>query len=308
MPEVSVIIPTYNSAQFLDEALQSVFDQTFKDFEVIVVDDGSTDQTKQVLDKYGDRIRYIFQENGGPAKARNRGIKASSGKYVAFLDADDIWLPLKLKKQVNTFRHRPELAMVFTEHCLFNERGVYKTSLGKKKKLLKGDIARNIFLHSGVATSTVMVRKDVFSEIGLFEEALYIAEDDNMWIRIAANFKVELIDESLLKHRSHPQSIMTDKRKLFECVKKNINYLDCRYGKVKERIEKAIPLKLSQVEFDQGYYYFERGDIANARKAFAKAIRYHMFSWKNYLYFLSCFLPKKVIQTVKWLKRRIFSL
>jgi glycosyltransferase involved in cell wall biosynthesis len=305
MPEVSVIIPTYNSAQFLDEALQSVFDQTFKDFEVIVIDDGSTDQTKQVLEKYGDRIRYIFQENGGPAKARNRGIKESSGKYVAFLDADDVWLPLKLEKQVNTFRHHPELAMVFTEHSSFNEKGVFQTSLGKKKKLLNGDIARNIFLHSGVATPTVMVRKEVFSKIGLFEEELQMAEDDNMWIRIAANFKVELIDESLVKRRVHPQSMTIDQRKLFESVKKNINFLDCRYSGVKERIQKAIPLKFSQVEFDQGYYYFERGDVASARKAFAKAIRYHMFNWKSYLYFFSCFLPKKAIQTVKWLKRRI---
>jgi glycosyltransferase involved in cell wall biosynthesis len=188
----------------------------------------STDQTKQVLEKYGDRIRYIFQENGGPAKARNRGIKESFGKYVAFLDADDIWLPLKLEKQVNAFRQHPEVAMVFTEHSSFNEKGVYQTSLGKKKKLLNGDIARNIFLHSGVATPTVMVRKDVFNKIGLFEEELQMAEDDNMWIRIAANFKVELIDESLLKRRVHSQSTTIDQRKLFECVKKNINYLVCR--------------------------------------------------------------------------------
>ena len=113
MPQVSVVIPTYKRAQFLDEVLQSAFNQTFKDFEVIVVNDGSTDQTKQLLEEYGDKIRYIFQENSGPAKSRNRGIKESLGKYIAFLDADDVWFPLKLEKQIRMFRECPELAMVF---------------------------------------------------------------------------------------------------------------------------------------------------------------------------------------------------
>ena len=88
MPEVSVVIPAYNSARFIGEALQSVFDQTFKDYEIIVVDDGSTDSTKQVIDRYGNKIRYVFQQQGGPAKARNRGIRDSLGRFIAFLDAE----------------------------------------------------------------------------------------------------------------------------------------------------------------------------------------------------------------------------
>lgn len=307
MLEVSVVIPTYNSAKFLDEALQSVFDQTFKDYEIIVVDDGSTDQTKQVIDRYGNKIRYLYQENGGPAKARNLGIRHSSGKYIAFLDADDVWLPLKLERQVCMFHQRPELAMVFTENLLFNESGVFQTSMGKRKRLMKGDVARNIFLHSEILTSSVIVRVEVFNKIGLFEEELQLAEDDNMWIRTAANFKIELIDEPLVKRRVHSQNITADRKRLFEAVQTNIQLLSQRYMGIKERIEDVIPQKLSQVQFSLGYNHFENQELKEARKAFARGIRCYMWNWRNHVYFLLSLLPIKVMQGIKWLKRKILT-
>ena len=99
-PKVSVVIPTYNSSQFIVETLESVFAQTYKDYEIIVVDDGSTDNTKEVLQPYTSRIKYIYKENGGPASARNVGIKSAQGEYIAFLDSDDRWLPEKLEKHI----------------------------------------------------------------------------------------------------------------------------------------------------------------------------------------------------------------
>jgi glycosyltransferase involved in cell wall biosynthesis len=305
MPEVSVVIPTFNSARFLDEALQSILDQSFKDYEIIVVDDGSTDQTKQVVARYGDKIKYILQENSGPAAAKNNGIRNSSGKYIAFLDADDMWLPTKLEKQVKMFRQHPELAMVFTENVCFNEGGIYKTSLVKRSRLMNGDVAKNIFLYSGVATPTVMVRKEIFDRVGLFEEKLYMAEDDNMWVRIAAKFKVALIDEPLVRVRTHPQRATTDKKKLFEMVQTNIHLLSQRSEGVKERLENVIPLKLSQVQFSLGYHYFENCDFKGARKAFAKGISCYRWNWRNYLYLLLSFLPKKTIQRIKQLKNKV---
>ena len=308
MPEVSVIIPTYNSAQFLVEALQSVFDQTFKDYEIIIVDDGSTDHTKQLISRYINEIKYIFQENAGPAKAKNRGIMSSSGIYVAFLDADDVWLPTKLEKQVSVFHQDQELAMVFTENSCFDEkRGIFQRSIGKRNKLMNGDIARNIFLHSGVSTPTVMVRREIFNEVGLFEEELYMGEDDNMWVRIASNFKVELIDEPLVKVRSHPNRTTVNKSKLFESIQTNINLLSCRYKGVKKRIEDVIPLKLSRLQFEVGYHHFENLDFGKARKAFARGIRHHIWNWKNYQYWLLSLLPEKVVARTKWLKRKLLS-
>jgi glycosyltransferase involved in cell wall biosynthesis len=125
MTEISVIISAYNSSQYILEALDSVFAQSFTDFEVIVVDDGSTDDTRQKIHNYPHAIRYFYQENGGPSKARNLGIRESKGKYIAFLDANEIWLPSKLDKQLAEFKKNPELGMVITENCLFDRRGVY---------------------------------------------------------------------------------------------------------------------------------------------------------------------------------------
>jgi glycosyltransferase involved in cell wall biosynthesis len=308
MPEVSVIIPTYNSAQFIVEALQSVFDQTFKDYEIIIVNDGSTDHTQRLISKYINRVKYIYQENAGPAKAKNRGIMNSSGIYVAFLDADDVWLPTKLEKQVSVFHRNPVLGMVFTENSCFDEkRGIYMRSIGKRDRLMKGDIARNIFLHSGVSTPTVMVRKEIFNEIGLFEEELYMGEDDNMWVRIAANFGVELIDEPLVKVRSHAHRTTVNKSKLFESIEANINLLNCRYKGVKERIEDVIPLKLSWLQFEVGYNHFENLNFVEARKSFARGIQLDMWNWRNYGYWLLTLLPERIVMRIKWFKRRLLS-
>ena len=305
-PLVSVIIPAYNSADFIDEALKSVFDQTYKDLEIIVVDDGSTDDTRAVLEKYGDRVNYHYQDNNGPASARNRGIKLARGKYIAFLDADDLWLPTKLEKQVALIKNRENLGFVTTGVCSFDENGDYGFATYKRDKLMKGDIARNIFLKSDVGTPTVMARKQVFDEIGLFDEEIRYAEDDNMWIRIASHYDVELIDETLTKVRNHPARMTLNRAELLENVQKNIEYLRTRYGdRVRERIEKAIPVKLSLVLFSVGYGYYESGNYSEARKAFFRAACQRYRFMKNFSYFLLTFIPHGLIARLRLLKNRI---
>ncbi len=123
MPKVSVIIATYNRTHFVCEAIESVLNQTFPDFEIIVIDDGSIDNTKQVLEKYASRIQYIFQENKGRAEARNTGIKNAKCEYIAFLDDDDIWLPNKLEKQVIFLDSHPDIELVYTFTEVINEQG-----------------------------------------------------------------------------------------------------------------------------------------------------------------------------------------
>jgi glycosyltransferase involved in cell wall biosynthesis len=157
-PLVSVIVPTYNYAEFIGEAIKSVLDQTIQDFEILVIDDGSTDNTKEVVLSFGDKVRYFYQSQQGPAKARNKGIVESKGEYIAFLDADDVWLPSKLEKQVNLFRSNPKLGMVVTDNFLFDDAGIYREYVNKKGYLITGDVVANIFINSGVVTPTVMVR------------------------------------------------------------------------------------------------------------------------------------------------------
>jgi glycosyltransferase involved in cell wall biosynthesis len=305
-PLVSVIIPTYNSADYIEEALESVFEQTFQDFEIIVIDDGSTDGTGEILKKYGERVKYLFQENGGPASARNRGIRIARGEYIAFLDADDLWVSTKLEKQVSLFHQRKHLGMVTTGACSFDEKGVFGYSTDKRKTLMVGDIARNIFLRSNIGTPTVMVRKEVFDSIGFFEENIRQAEDDNMWIRITAHYDVELIDEALIKIRNHPGRMTLNKSELLKSVQTSIQLLRTKYGDtVKKKIEKAVPIKISHVQFSIGYSHYENGNYREARKAFIKGAYHRIWTWKNPLFFMLTFIPPGLATYLKALRRKL---
>ncbi|HBC47709.1 MAG TPA: hypothetical protein DEO84_02180 [candidate division Zixibacteria bacterium] len=305
-PLISVIIPTYNSAVYIEEALKSIFEQTYQDFEIIIVDDGSTDNTRQILRKYGERIQYIFQANGGPSSARNNGIRKARGKYIAFLDADDRWLPTKLQKQLSIFERNNTIGMVTTGACSFDEKGVFGYSTNKRATLMQGNIARNIFLHSNIGTPTVLVKKEVFDKIGLFEENIRQSEDDNMWIRIAANYDVELIDEALIQVRNHPSRMTLNRTELLESVQASIDLLKTKYGeKVRRSIESAVPIKLAHLQFAVGYGFYENGFYKEARKAFAKGAYYRFWYWKNPVYLLITFIPKSVIGLLRSLKRKL---
>jgi len=306
MPIVSVIIPAYNASQFIAEALDSVFAQTFDDFEVIVIDDGSTDDTREIVQKYQKKLKYVYQENAGPSSARNSGIRMAEGNYIAFLDSDDLWLPDKLEKQVAVFKANPKLGMVITENILFDERGIFCTKVGKKEYLMNGDLVANIFLRSGVVTPTIMVRRDVFDEVGYFEEYLRIAEDDNMWIRIAAEFDVDLLDESLTKVRGHQLRTMRLNFDQTSYIQDSINMLMNKYGDpVRSRIKNLVPRKLFQVHFATGYQHFDRKESKLARKAFAKAISHKKVNTKGYLYYIMSLIPNRLLNFLRTIKRKL---
>jgi glycosyltransferase involved in cell wall biosynthesis len=305
-PLVSVIVPTYNYAEFIGEAIKSVLDQTIQDFEILVIDDGSTDNTKEVVLSFGDKVRYFYQSQQGPAKARNKGIVESKGEYIAFLDADDVWLPSKLEKQVNLFRSNPKLGMVVTDNFLFDDAGIYREYVNKKGYLITGDVVANIFINSGVVTPTVMVRREVFDKVGLFEENLYIAEDDNMWIRIAAEYDVDIVDESLAKIRDHRGRTMRVSDKLIESVEKNIELLSSKYGpKVASRIKPLAAKKYNQIYFSQGYGQFENGNYRQARAYFRKALKVNPGNKKTMIYIIATYIPSWTHSFLRRIKRMV---
>ena len=173
--KVSVVIPSYNYGNLVESSIRSVLDQTRPPYEIIVVDDGSTDNTRQVLDKYSDRIRYIYQENAGPSAARNSGIKASRGEYIAFLDSDDVWLPYKLEKQMEVFEEDAETGMVFTyvEHADIDGNSIW---IDEFENDWRGCITDKLLLRP-INPSSVVVKKSVFDEAGLFDVNLRCSED-----------------------------------------------------------------------------------------------------------------------------------
>ena len=307
MPEVSVIIPAHNSADYIGEALESVFDQTYTDYEVIVVDDGSTDGTADVVRKFGDRVVYAYQENGGAASARNHGIELARGKFVAFLDADDVWLPDKLEKQIRLFENNPDLGLVFTENYLFDEQGIYCDSLDKKFRLMSGDLAQSIFMNSGVATPTVMVRREVFKKLGTFDESLTQAEDDNMWIRITSHYRGMLVDEPLVKIREHQGRISHDHIKLFDSILRSVELLQSKYGEtVRNKIGPMLSSKLAQVHFHKGYAQFDRGEFAAARWSFREAIKAKPFAYRPWVFVLLSYFPRGLQDWLKRVRRTLY--
>lgn len=302
---ISVIIPTYNCDKYICEALDSVLHQTYSDYEIIVIDDGSTDSTRAIIENKYHGVRYYYVKNNGVAAARNFGILMARGELIAFLDADDIWLPEKLKKQAALFNENENLGMAFTENCFFDEHGITDEKVNKRERLMHGDIVKNIFLNSYVVTSTVMVRKIYFDTIGVFEEGLTVAEDDNMWMRIGMKYGVELLDEPLLMYRITAGSLSRTNKNIFNGVKTSIEIIKDKYPDLYRHLGKAtVRKKYSELLFSEGYHYFSQGMQKEARRNFIKSYFNSIFELKPLLYLTSTYFPKWTIEKIRTTKTK----
>jgi len=194
---VSVIIPTYNRAEFIERALFSVFSQSYKNVEIIIVDDGSTDNTKDVLSKYSDSIKYIYQDNMGVSSARDKAVSHAKGKYLAFIDSDDEWLPNKLENQLKEFNYADNIAIVACNATVIELDGS-KIPLNPKSKY-KENISNfyHIFSYPYLGIPNVIILKSVFNEAGGFNESLNTAEDIDLFIRISVKHNVRRVNEIL---------------------------------------------------------------------------------------------------------------
>ncbi len=200
MPLVSVIIPTYNRESFIAECVESVLAQTFSDFELIVVDDGSTDRTETVVGRYSDKIRYLRQEQRGPAAARNSGIRDASSEWLSFLDSDDLWLPRKLELQMEYLRNSPDTKICYTEEIWYR-RG-RRVNPAQKHRKYSGWIYQKMLPLCIVSPSSVMIHRSVLEKVGLFDEELPACEDYDLWLRIGLRYPIALIPEALIIKRN----------------------------------------------------------------------------------------------------------
>lgn len=198
-PLVSVIIPTYNRGWVLKEAIDSVLAQDFKDFELIVVDDGSTDDTGQILAAYNQDLIALHQSNSGVSAARNRGIGTASGQLIAFLDSDDLWLPRKLSTQVDFFNSHPGAVINQTEE-IWIRNGVRVNPKTRHHKF-SGMIFEKSLALCLVSPSAVMMRRSLFDDVGLFDENLPACEDYDLWLRLSWRYPVHLIETPLIIKR-----------------------------------------------------------------------------------------------------------
>jgi glycosyltransferase involved in cell wall biosynthesis len=225
-PFVSIIIPNYNNAHFLGDAIQSVLNQTYQNFEVIVVDDGSTDNSRDVVSNYFDRIRYIWQENKGLGGARNTGIMAAQAEYVGFLDADDQWYPNFLEVMVSLTQKYPDVAIYYSKARYMDEDGEdLPQSVGVRT--IPPDGIYQALLHANfIIPSTVLAKRSVIIDEGLFDQdckSLHGCEDWDLWLRIAPNYKFIGIPLSLVRYRLHGQTFSSNPSHMEEAVRAVIN-------------------------------------------------------------------------------------
>jgi len=210
VPIVSVIIPTYNRTMLVRDAVRSVLGQTFSDFELIVIDDGSTDGTDRMMGEFDDqRLHYLKQENRGRSAARNRALALARGRYIAFLDSDDLYLKDKLEKQVALMDLRPDIDMIYTSAICVDEAGrpleqqIYTAEV-------EGDIYRQVAFFQPVTITlpTVMLRREVLDAVGHFDERMDRFEDTDLWRRVAKRFRVGILREPTCILKTHDDNAL----------------------------------------------------------------------------------------------------
>ena len=198
-PQVSIIIPTHNRGDFLRESIQSVLSQTFTDYELIVVDDGSTDHTQEVIEEFPGIRTISCPNNGGVSKSRNLGIEMAVGAYICFLDSDDLWLENKLEKQVAWMESQSDCQVCYTDE-IWIRKGVRVNPMNKHRKV-SGDIFIDSLAFCLVSPSSVLMRASLFEEMGRFDEAMTVCEDYDLWLRISMRHPFHLINEKLIVKR-----------------------------------------------------------------------------------------------------------
>jgi len=278
MPKVSVIIPTYNREKALGRAIDSVLEQTCGDFEIIVVDDGSTDGTREVVGAYRERVRYIYQENEGPSCARNRGIEASKAKYIAFLDSDDYYARENLLEKVNFLEANSESGWVYSDGQYVDESGGFLERVSDRhnfsRRRVEGDIFEELLYYRNfITTPTVVVRREVLERTGGFDERLSAQEDYELWLRIAVKYPIHYIDKPLVFMTEHADSLSQDFSKWV-----------CGNAVVVDKLERLIPHDfpgkdsfLKRAHADKytfiGRDLVHKGEFSSAILAYLKAIR-----------------------------------
>lgn len=318
MSLVSVVIPCYNSALYIDEAIRSVLAQTYQNVETIVVDDGSTDDTKAVLIPYLDRVTYIHQENRGVSAARNLGVHHAKGQLIAFLDADDIWMPNKLEKQVEFLQKRPEVSLVFGDAEIFDVSGIIVRSFISEKRIAS-DLADSeivmtesfllLIRENFIVTSTVAVRRSCLEKVGGFDESLRSVEDRDLWLRIGRTFAIGYIPVVVTRKRVHESNLSSNN--LVATISR-VRALEKAWLSVRDKdiqSRAGVESALAESYFWCGHKYFARGKYREAQSHFRRSLSKRVYA-RTVAYYVATFLGGAIVTRLRRLKdvaRRLFE-
>ncbi len=232
MPTVDIIIPSYNAANYLRAAVESVMSQTFEDWRIILVDDGSTDNTAEIIEPFlrqlGSKITYIKKENQGLPAARNTAIRNSSAEFLALLDADDVWLPSRLLVSLKSFEKHPQVGLSYGLISRINPQGEIISTWSGNHQWTEGNIAPCIYvLKVQLPCPTMTFRRKCIDEVGLFDETMRATEDRDLWLRIALRYEVAFVPEIIAYYRSSPNSMSTDPERM---LKAQLQFIRKHFG------------------------------------------------------------------------------
>jgi len=311
---ISAVIPTYNNARHIRSAIDSILRQTSKVDEIIVVDDGSTDDTEQVIANLHYDIVYHRQVNQGPSVARNKGIELAQGDWIAFLDADDQWQPDKIALQLEALRQSPSLHLIAGDMTEIDPEGKIITPSVLAKHLLLNLFAElagkplpnalsALLRKNFIPTGTVLVRRETLREAGMFNSDIRFGEDLELWAKIAARHPITCLPNVLMLRLQHGNNAtQATKAMLLDLTKVMTSVVD--YAANELISQGCHPAKLiADSYWTLGYWFFVNRAHAEARKAFKQSLK-TQFSLRAFLYFLACFLPSCLVKEIRRLKQR----
>lgn len=297
VPTVSVVIPAYNAEGFLARAIRSVLAQTRPPSEIVIVDDGSTDRTREIAESFGASVRCIRQNNRGAAAARNRGIEESKGSFIAFLDSDDEWLPERLEKTLAPLLKNRAVGLAYCRSIRVLENG---TRALHHEEAVKGRLAGGIYPPPYISTPATIFRRECFDRCGLFDAALSQNEDIDLFIRVAEEFVVAEVAEPLVIVHGRPKSLSTQAGVdagadiLFRCVCKALGR-----GKAGRDRDAA----LAAAYFHAGVYYLAVWRYGRARFYFLIAWLLKP-SWRVFKFLMRTLVPAPLVRAARWFRDR----
>jgi len=272
LPKVSVIIPAYNCAPFLPETLKSVFEQTYSDLEIILIDDGSTDDTQTVVAPFLDRIQYIRQDNKGLPAARNTGLRVAKGQFIALLDADDSWSPDKLERQLPCLADS-KVGIVYSDFSVRYADGSFQPSyLANRPLVSEGYILENYIQSRFLFPSTMVIRRQCFEEFGLFDEEMRACEDIELFARILTQWKAAGIDAPLVTRYEGTHNITSNSRKINQYTILALRKVLSKELKLPLPTRNVIYKELGRQYWWNGYAAFKEGHMGLARKNFVRSV------------------------------------
>lgn len=298
MPRVSVIIPVYNAERFISETIESVTAQTYEDWEIIAVDDGSRDRSLEILKEYSkrySRIRVISQKNAGSSAARNNAIRVSRGEYIAFLDHDDLWLPDKLEKQVRILDSNKKLGMVYSDSRIIDAEGNTKRNTMVHGRFFRGNIFNKLIEYDFIPLLTVVVRRGVLDKTGMFNPRFKTSEDYDLLLRIAEHYPADFIKQALTKYRVHSEAFS---RNVELTAREDLQIMEYWLNRKPGIVRPLIRKRHACLYFRAGWAFYKQGRFKQSIRYYKKAIRASPLYYKTYIALPFSFLRTRILMRI----------